>query len=83
QKLVSDGNQKAVAQMDALTRVLSAMSVNINFSPESGELTIERGGTKNPLTVTVYGSGDRGIAGNIASELVTTMYEYLSELNEV
>lgn len=83
QKLVSDGNQKAVAQMDALTRVLSAMSVNINFSPESGELTIERGGTKNPLTITVYGSGDRGIAGNIASELVTTMYEYLSELNEV
>lgn len=80
--LETAGQTDELNQLNTLARVLSAMSVDINFDPSNGELTIERGGTKNPLTITVYGSGDRGIAGNIASALTSTMYEYLSEINQ-
>lgn len=42
------------------------------------EVTIDRGITKNPMTITIYGSGKMGIAGNIANEIMTAIYAELS-----
>ena len=39
---------------------------------------IDRGVTKNPMTVTIYGAGSRGIAGKIAKEIADAVYEQLS-----
>lgn len=43
------------------------------------DLYFERGIAKNPLTITIYGSGARGIAGNIVDELTKNIYEKMSE----
>lgn len=45
---------------------------------EAGELEFGRGIAKNPLTVTVYGSGVRGIANKITKALTDALYEKLS-----
>lgn len=43
-----------------------------------GYLIVDRGAVKNPLTITIYGSGARGISGNIVSEIVGNIYERMS-----
>ena len=46
---------------------------------ENGKLVIERGIAKNPLTVTIYGSGARGIASKFTRLLTTEIYRQMSE----
>ena len=43
------------------------------------DLTIDRGILKNPLTVTLYGSGEKGIASKIASAMLDAYYETHSQ----
>ena len=45
---------------------------------KDGELTIKRSVTKNPMTVTVYGSGARGIAGKLLGILEGELYERMT-----
>ena len=42
-------------------------------------LSISRGLTKNPLTITLYGSSAGGIAGNLADAMLETIYQRFSE----
>lgn len=48
---------------------------------EDGNLHFKRGIAKNPLTVTVYGSGVNGIAAKITKALTDALYEELSGNN--
>lgn len=48
----------------------------------SFDVQINRGLMKNPLTITVYGSGMDGIASKIAREIVQNVYEFHSRILE-
>ena len=67
---------------DALFRVMQGLGMKIQMS-DNGDgtlsLTFDRGVLKNPLTITIYGSGINGIAGNVASELLDNLYAAISE----
>lgn len=63
---------------DALFRVMRGLGMKIEFTPE-GEIKIGRKVLKNPLTITIYGSGVDGIAGNVAGEMLDNLYEALSD----
>lgn len=45
----------------------------------TGELELKRGVAKNPLTITIYGSGVRGIANKVTAELLDAIYAKMSE----
>lgn len=45
---------------------------------DKGELEISRGFAKNPLTVTIYGSGINGIVDKVAGALMDKIYEQAS-----
>lgn len=62
---------------DALFRIMRGLGMKISF--ENGEIRIDRKVLKNPLTITIYGSGVDGIAGNVASEMMDMFYEALSD----
>jgi hypothetical protein len=49
-----------------------------DFSIEGEDLVMKRGIAKNPLTITIYGSGEKGIAGNVSSAMVEALYEAMS-----
>jgi hypothetical protein len=59
---------------DLLTEFLSD-GIGVN---ENNDLIVDRGAVKNPLTITIYGAGAEGIAGNIVDELVSRIYERMS-----
>ena len=71
----------AETQMRSLLRFMHHFG-DIEYSQDADgntELVIGRKVLKNPLTVTVYGSGLAGIADKIAGGLVDTVYARMSE----
>jgi hypothetical protein len=71
-------NPAIKAHYNDLITVMTGLLPDMNFN-EQGELVIERGMTKNPLTITIYGSGAKGIAGKISRALTDAYYEQISE----
>lgn len=63
----------------ALETVLKLLSVTGNVSYADGKLTIGRGVVKNPLTVSVYGAGETGIAGKVTREVMDAVYEQFTK----
>ena len=74
-----DSGSEAVAMSESLLRVMNALNADVTFDPNSGKLELSRGVTKNPLTITIYGSGINGIAGKVASGLVEELYKMISD----
>ena len=69
----------AVAQQMTNLLILMDMLFGKDMSfDEQGNITINRGLTKNPLTITIYGSGALGIAGNLVGTMVEALYEKMS-----
>lgn len=67
-------------QMDDLFSLMDLFfGKDLSFDEESGSLTLGRGIAKNPLTITIYGSGVSGIANKLTKQLVETIYERMSE----
>lgn len=66
--------------VEAMMRFLSHFSEDFSYNAATGEMTIKRGLLKNPLTVTVYGSGANGIADKISGALLEAFYERMTEL---
>ena len=60
--------------MNALLR-LSNHFGEIEFNEKTGELVIGRNTMKNPLTVTIYGSGIDGITSKVSNALISSIYE--------
>lgn len=65
--------------LNSLIRLSGSLLGDLTYDPETGQLTdVSRGAVKNPLTVVIYGAGDRGIANKISSTLVKAMYERMT-----
>lgn len=66
-------------QIGAVLEFLNEFVPGVIYDGETGSLTVDRGAVKNPLTITIYGSGSNGIAGNILDEALTNLYARFSE----
>lgn len=82
---ISD-NPKALDKLAALSRVMAAIDANITLGEDDENgvptLKLDRGVTKNPLTISIYGSGIDGIAGKLASSLLDGIYKHMSDLTK-
>lgn len=72
-------NVPVMSQMDHLQKLMNLFIKDFNLN-EDGTLDLKRGIAKNPLTITIYGSGARGIAGKMVSAITDTIYERLSDV---
>lgn len=84
QELGAQDNKDALKLHNSMMRVLVQfgdleMSTSGNGSPE---LVIGRKVLKNPLTITLYGSSEAGIAKKIASGMIDVMNTHISDLLE-
>lgn len=73
-------NNPAVnTQMNHLSSLMDLFIPDYNIN-EEGNLELKRGIAKNPLTITIYGSGARGIAGKMVSAITDVIYERFSDV---
>ena len=62
----------------AMDTALQLLTVTGNVKFEDGKITIGRGVVKNPLTVSVYGAGNAGIAGKVTREVMDAVYAQMT-----
>lgn len=67
------GNPQTRQMEQALTSLMVELLPDLEF--KDGKIELKRGVAKNPLTVTIYGSGAKGIANKITSQLLDAYYE--------
>ena len=72
-------NVPVMNQMNHLQKLMDLFIKDFNLN-EDGTLDLKRGIAKNPLTITIYGSGARGIAGKMVSAITDTIYERFSDV---
>lgn len=80
---LAGSSPEAFGQFQAFWRMVQALGLDISVSMDADGMptvSIDRKATKNPSTITVYGSGVDGIAGKFTGELVGLLYEKLSEV---
>lgn len=79
QKIFAEGLPPQVKEVhDALFRLMRGLGMKIEIDG-NGNISIERKVLKNPLTITIYGSGVDGIAGNVAGEMMDNFYQALTD----
>lgn len=71
-------NMQVAPQINHVMSVMETLLKDITLG-DDGNLVLDRGVTKNPLTITLYGSGAAGIAGNFVSALTDVLYERMTE----
>lgn len=75
-----DENGPVRDSLAALIRLSGSLLGDLSYDPATNRLlNINRGAVKNPLTVVIYGAGDRGIANKISTTLVKAIYERMSQ----
>lgn len=74
------GNPEGLEQMNNLLSLMDLFVSDLEY--QGGVLTLKRGIAKNPLTITIYGSGQVGIANKLTSILTDAIYERMSLLAE-
>jgi hypothetical protein len=72
-------NPSISTQMNHLTSLMDLFLPDLTLR-EDGTLELKRGIAKNPLTITIYGSGARGIAGKMVSAITDAIYERMSDV---
>ncbi len=72
-------NPSVMNQMNHLQKLMDMFIKDFNLN-EDGSLDLKRGIAKNPLTITIYGSGARGIAGKMVSAITEVIYERFSDV---
>lgn len=72
-------NVPVTNQMKHLQKLMDLFIKDFNLN-EDGTLDLKRGIAKNPLTITIYGSGARGIAGKMVSAITDVIYERFSDV---
>ena len=65
-------------QLSHLATLMDELGVGLKIVGEN-KVELTRSLLKNPVTITIYGSGDRGIAGNIVKEMQTAIYERITK----
>lgn len=72
----------AIEQQTHLLNLMSLFNSDIIFDPDKawdeGGLQMKRGIAKNPLTITVYGSGAAGIGNKLVNAVVDEIYARMS-----
>lgn len=63
----------------AVLNLLNMFDKNLSFDESADSVQVNRNITKNPLTITIYGSGAAGIANNIAGALVDAIYVRMTQ----
>jgi hypothetical protein len=90
QNVISKANDSAqksklINQVEAMNIVMTTLLGSKEFrykrDGEQWNFEIGRGQLKNPMTITVYGSGVKGIADKVAKELAGKLYEEISRAN--
>jgi hypothetical protein len=76
-------NEGLAAHADSVLRVMSALlgGFEVDFSKQftdADRVTLTRALAKNPLMVTNYGSGARGIADSLVGEMLEALYAKMS-----
>jgi len=74
-----EGKDTGEVMLSVLHVLTTLLPKGIQYDEKSNKLKLDRAATKNPLTITVYGSGVMGIAGNILDEALNAMYERFSQ----
>ena len=71
-----------VRHMDKLFGIMAQMGMKISIQETDNgyELVIDRNEVKNPLTITIYGSGKDGIAGKVTDIFVRSVYAYMTDI---
>lgn len=77
---VKDITQHFTAMMWLLNEFVGDISVKA--TADGLDVTISRGLMKNPLTVTIYGSSENGIASKLTTTLMTEIYSRMSQAAE-
>jgi len=71
-------------QQHRLMRLLSAFSSDLKYDAEARQVVeVKRGLLKNPLTITIYGSGEKGIAGKVSREIIDGVYEAMTRVEKM
>lgn len=78
-KLRKTLGQSDERMMHNFLTVMGILNPDITYDGKS-IISLDRGIAKNPLTITIYGSGEQGIAGNFQQALTKTLYTKLSDL---
>lgn len=73
------GNEAATQQINHLFYAMDEF-FGSDLSFDGHNLTLGRGIAKNPLTITIYGSGAAGIAGKMTKMLSDAIYERMSQV---
>lgn len=73
-------NDDAWALNDSLRVLMSDLLPDLEINA-NGDIEFKRGIAKNPLTVTVYGSGVNGIASKLTAQIIEELYSRLSAGN--
>ena len=72
-------NAQVTGQLDNLFYMMDEfLGGDLQFDGEN--LVLQRGIAKNPLTITIYGSGAGGIAAKITKAIVDAVYERMSQV---
>ena len=74
----TDNQKKMKAAHLFVIELMAALFPSGAITFKDGVLTIKRSVTKNPLTITVYGSGARGIAGKLLGIIEGELYERMT-----
>ncbi len=73
------GNQQVETQLNSLFYMMDEfLGGDLQFDGET--LTLQRGIAKNPLTITIYGSGAGGIAAKMTKAIIDAVYERMSQV---
>lgn len=77
-------NAKVTGQLDSLFYIMDEfLGGDLQFSRAADgtpQLTLKRGIAKNPLTITIYGSGAGGIASKMTKAVMDSIYERMSQV---
>lgn len=78
------GDEKGTRQMNSMLHLMSEFySGDLKYTENedgTGTLELKRGIAKNPLTITIYGSGAGGIAAKMTKILIDAIYERMSQV---
>ena len=65
--------------MRHMVRLMQELGIGLKITEDGNSIEISRKLVKNPITITIYGSGERGIAGDVVSAMFEEIYARLSK----
>lgn len=73
-------NPELRAQIRHVFSLLSQLVPGVAYNTETGAVTVDRGVTKNPMTMMIYGAGAKSVSVKLADVLSRALYSKLSDV---